>query len=268
MRTHKQRSSAGISAHRGSQIASRVLDPARRSELPISPALRIQQANELKSRISQWLEGELSLTITDNRTVMLSVRRDIQHRRYTVRLHHLFVDASTSILQALATYIRTNSRASSAQLNAFIDSNDHRIADPSQQPQRATVIRTAGKVYDLRQLFDELNAKYFGGRVTSRITWGRNAGRGRRRSSIRLGSYTLEEDLIRVHPGLDQHWIPRHYIAWVIYHEMLHVIHPIPKVNGRRRFHTPRFAQDERLFEHFEQTHRWERSNIATLLCI
>jgi hypothetical protein len=213
------------------------------------------------------IAGSLQLTITDNRSVMISVQRDIKRQVYRVRLHHLFVDAPTAVLRILAHYIMLGDRKSSRDLNGFIDERQDRIREPEQQERRPT-IKTHGKVYDLREIFDDLNARYFNRQVSAKISWGRNVGSGRARSSIKVGSFIVELDLIRIHPGLDQRWIPRFYIEWVVFHEMLHSVHPIPRVNGRRRFHTPEFEMDERRFEHYELATLWEKRNLAALLRI
>jgi hypothetical protein len=227
----------------------------------------MKQAHELASRIRPYLTGSLKLTITDNRAVMISVQRDPKRREYSVRLHHLFVDAPTPILHALARYISINDRLASRELNIFIDQRQELIRSNVSQP-APPIIRTKGRFYDLKALFEELNQRYFSGQVRSVITWGRHVSRGKARRSIKVGSYCVEHDLIRIHPGLDQRWIPLFYIQWVIYHEMLHAVHPIPVVNGRRRFHTIEFARDERRFERFAEATQWERRNVAALLCI
>jgi hypothetical protein len=233
--------------------------------LPISPALRLQQAQALRRRIAPYLTGRLRLTITDNRAVMISVQRDPRHALYAVRLHHLFHEAPSPVLRSLARYIVFNDRAASRELNAYIDECQDRVR-VAHGTRRA--IRTAGRVYDLRVLFDELNARYFEGQVSCGITWGRNGGRGKLRRSIKVGSYSLEEHLVRIHPGLDQKWVPRFYLVWVIYHEMLHAAHPPPVVNGRHCFHTAAFAEAERRFAEYDLAISWERRNLPALLCM
>jgi hypothetical protein len=248
-------------------------DLARRrasAPLPLSPALRTQQARQLARRISAHLDGELMVTITDNRAVMISVQRDPRHRRYHVRLHHLFVNAPDSVTRALALYIQSNQREASRELNLFIDQNQDRIR-PSEEPVRtqAPAVRSRGRVHDLGALLEELNRTYFSTRpLRCQITWGRHVGRGRSRRSIKVGSFSLEENLIRIHPGLDQEWIPVYYLKWVIYHEMLHAALPAPVVNGRHAFHTPEFASEERRFADYAAAIEWERRNVAALLCI
>lgn len=238
----------------------------RSRDLPISPALRAGQALALKRLVSEHLDGDLDVHVTDNRTVMLSVKRDARHRRYRLRVHHIFVHAPTPIIESLARYVALNDRTASKEIGRFIEQNDQQVGD--QNRVRSTQPRTAGKCYDLAKLFDELNRDYFDGNVGAHITWGRNAAQNRARNTIRLGSFSVEENLIRIHPGLDQHWVPLHYLRWVVYHEMLHAVHPVTVCKGRRRFHTPAFLDDERKFDQLEWAQRWERRNLAALLCV
>lgn len=264
----RQPSYAPVSRARGSQVAvtTRSIEQPVAKDLPFGPALRVRQGRELKQRIQQYLQGDLDLKVTDNRSVMLTVKRDAKHKRYAVRLHHLFVDAPAEIVRALALYIGANEARASRLLNHYIDANEDQIQGV--QPRRRLKLRTAGRVHNLARIFSELNERYFEGRLRTRITYGRNSRRGQSRRSIRLGSFTLEENLIRIHPGLDQGWIPEAYLQWVVYHEMLHAVHPIREVNGRRRFHTRAFAEAERCFELHAEAHAWERRHLPALLRI
>lgn len=248
-------------------------DPTRRlliSTLPLSPALREQQSQALRKRICQFIEGKIKIhvTITDNRSVMVSVQRDPRHAEYHVRLHHLFIDAPEVVIQSLADYILQNDRPAAKELNQFIENNQHRIRPPQPEKEHQPIIRTKGRHYDLQSIFDETNARYFNNQACCKITWGRNVGQGKARRSIKLGSFSLEENLIRIHPGLDQEWIPRFYIEWVIYHEMLHAVYPAPIINGRHQFHSADFNDEERRFLEYAQATTWEKRNIAALLSI
>ncbi len=243
------------------------------TSLPISPALRARQALELKRLLMPLISGTLSVVVTDNRAVMISVSRDRKRRRYDVRLHHLFVDSPPAVLHDLARYIELNDPAASRRLNQLIEDNEHLLEvrrDRRQPPprRRPQAPRTLGRVYDLQEILDSLNRQHFAGRVKATITWGRNRSRGNARRSIRLGSCCIETRLIRIHPGLDQAWVPRHYIEWVVFHELLHCVHPVRVINGRRVFHSMAFAEDERRFDEQGTAQAWEHRNLAALLCI
>jgi hypothetical protein len=200
----------------------------------------------------------------DDRPRPLRVRGGAE-RRYEVRLHHMFADADPVITRALARYIADNDADASRILGDFIDANaDHVRGRARRAP--AQLIFTAGEHYDLRVIFDELNARYFDNRIDAAITWGARAGRPRRRNSIKMGSYSVEDRLIRIHRSLDRAFVPRFFVAWIVFHEMLHQVHDIRVKNGRREFHSKEFLADEAGFELYEQAKIWERSHLDALL--
>jgi hypothetical protein len=220
----------------------------------------------LESRISAHLQaGRLALGITDNRFTMISVRRD-RGPVYRVRLHHMFVLAPPPVTRALARYISHNESQASRDLSRFIEENQEAIRRAPRRRPPALTLETLGENYDLREIYDELNARYFASQIDARITWGARGTRRRRRNSIKMGSYSVEDRLIRIHPALDRRFVPRFFLEWIVFHEMLHQVHDIPVVDGRRQFHTPEFLEQESSFEHIERARDWERRNLDRLL--
>jgi predicted metal-dependent hydrolase len=67
-----------------------------------------------------------------------------------------------------------------------------------------------------------------------------------------LGWYDQELDEIVISRLLDEHQVPGYAIGYVLYHEMLHLRHPMQIVNGRCHYHTPAFRQDEMKFDRYE----------------
>lgn len=229
----------------------------------------LEAQDSLERRIRAHLaHGKVQVTLTDNRYTMISVRRIGRAgagRRFDVRLHHMFADADPVITRALARYIAENDADASRVLGDFIDANgDHVRGRARRAP--AQVIFTAGEHHDLREIFDELNARYFDDRIEASITWGARTGRPRRRNSIKMGSYAVEDRLIRIHRSLDRPFVPRFFVAWIVFHEMLHQVHDIRVKNGRREFHSKEFLADEALFEHYDEARAWERRHIDALL--
>ena len=88
----------------------------------------------------------------------------------------------------------------------------------------------------------------------------------RTRKTIKLGSYSAVDRLIRVHPALDQKWVPRYFVAYIVYHEMLHHVIPGSRGLGRVNLHPPEFKDSERLFRHFERSLAWEKKHVGRLL--
>jgi len=230
------------------------------------PQAILDAQDSLERRIRAHLQrGSVQVTLTDNRYTMISVRRVPKERRYEVRLHHMFADADPVITRALARYITDNDAHASRVLGDFIDDNSGYVRGRARRTP-TTVILTAGEHHDLRQIFDELNARYFDNRIDAAITWGARCGRPRRRNSIKMGSYSVEDRLIRIHRSLDRAFVPRFFVAWIVFHEMLHQVHDIRVKNGRREFHSKEFLADEAQFEHYEEAKRWERSHLDAIL--
>ncbi|HEX3761014.1 MAG TPA: hypothetical protein VHW23_20105 [Kofleriaceae bacterium] len=242
--------------------------------------------DSLERRIRAHLaHGRVQVTLTDNRYTMISVRRIGARdraagdaaggaggkaprgadRRYEVRLHHMFVDADPVITRALAHYIADNDADASRILGDFIDANSGHVRGRARRAP-TQLIFTAGEHHDLRDIFDELNARYFDHRIDAAITWGPRSGRPRRRNSIKMGSYSVEDRLIRIHRSLDRAFVPRFFVAWIVFHEMLHQVHDIRVKNGRREFHSKEFLAAEAGFELYDQAKLWERRHLDALL--
>lgn len=242
--------------------------------LPLQkPGEHSRAASRLQRRLCRLiaaLESEkpqIDVRLTHNTSTMLSVRRE--PGRYRLRLHHMFAQASAPVLAALGRYVLCPEPEASKTLDAFIAR--HSVSVPSHAPGRSrrVVSRTRGVFHDLQAVFDEVNAAYFGGSICARITWGRSKRNSRApklHKALTMGSYSVEDRLIRIHPTLDRKDVPAYYVAWIVYHEMLHQKHGIPQRHGRRQYHPPAFLAEERLFDDYERALCFERQHSARLL--
>jgi hypothetical protein len=204
----------------------------------------------------------LDLHLTNNHYSMISVRR--QPEGYRLRLHRMFVGAEPRLVRALARYVVHNDRRASQILGDFIDQHQHVIKRQVRKPRQIN-FRTAGRHHDLRVVFDRLNATWFDNRLDARITWGPVPGQ-RARRSIKMGSFAVEDRIIRIHPTLDQADVPEFFIAWIVFHEMLHGRHDVVRRGRRRIFHSDAFIADERAYPDYERATAWERANLDRLL--
>ncbi|NUO55007.1 MAG: hypothetical protein HOV80_39720, partial [Polyangiaceae bacterium] len=180
------------------------------------------------------------------------------------RLHHLFLDAPARVKTALVRYIARRDREASLIVGRYIEASSHRIraARPFLRP-----LHAAGQHHDVLSIFNALNHKYFGGTVDALVTWGRvGARRGEARRTLKLGSYSAVERLIRVHPTLDRGWIPRYFVSYIVYHEMLHHVIPAEVAGSRRILHPRKFHDREHLFRDYDRALAWERKHIHRLL--
>jgi predicted metal-dependent hydrolase len=217
--------------------------------------LNLQFSNN-KNTIKDYLEKEtgklVSLTITDNSTSMLSVKT--KENSVFVRLHRMFLHAENDIIKEIAEFIKFRKRKTPL-ISKFIRENKHYLKNKSSRP---PVIRTQGKYHNLKELFNSLNDEYFKGRITAPISWGKKNPRLAVRKRT-LGSYSSHTNTIRINSVLDRKNVPRYFIKFVIYHEMLHSDMHRERKNGRRLLHSSEFKRRERLFEHYEKTISWEK---------
>ncbi len=139
---------------------------------------------------------------------------------------------------------------------------------PALPMQRQFCFPGEGRHHDLRAIFDKLNARYFRNRLKNyTITWGRKR-RLRPKAYFIFGTIQEEDRMIRIHPLLDAVWVPRWFLEYVIYHEMLHSVVPdIYDPKRRRRIvHTSAFVKREQSFPHYNRARKWESENLARFL--
>jgi hypothetical protein len=214
-------------------------------------------SRELAARLGQ----PIRLVVTDNRRTMLSATP--KGGRLEVRLHHMFLTADESILTAVADYLGGRGKAAAAEIDRFVE--EHRRRFISAGPPQSQ-LRSEGRHHDLRSIVDDLAARHFGRTLDVRIAWGKRVRPKRGQRSLQLGTYLPEERLIRIHPALDQSWVPAFFVEAVVFHEMLH--HDMPAVvhNGRRHYHTAAFRKRERSFEYHAAAEQWQKENLWRLL--
>ena len=82
---------------------------------------------------------------------------------------------------------------------------------------------------------------------------------------IGFGAYYRDLDLIRINPLLDQRWIPKFFVEYIVYHEMCHAFLAFD-LFGREGIHTPRFRELEKIYPRFDDALDWERDNLDRLL--
>jgi hypothetical protein len=248
----------------GARSRRALRSPAAPREARLFPTPE-QEADKTQASLSLYLPPgkTLEVHLTNNHYSMISVRRKADG--YRLRLHRMFVGAEPRVMRALARYVVHNDRRASALLGEFIEEHQHIIRRQERRPRHFT-LRTAGRFHDLQAIFDQLNAEWFGGVLDARITWGPVTARRTRRRSIKMGSYAVEDRIIRIHPALDQDFVPPYFVSWIVFHEMLHGKHEVRRENGRRRFHTPAFVEEERGFPDFPRASAWEKQNLDRLL--
>jgi len=133
--------------------------------------------------------------------------------------------------------------------------------------EKQIVLRPRGTFYHLQEIYDRMNLEYFDDRCSAGITWGKDV-RKNQWTSIKLGSYhgTGGENLIRIHPALDNSRVPLYVMEWIVYHEMCHEFLRITGSKQRHAHHSPEFKRLERRYRHYRKASSWEKRNLEWLL--
>ena len=119
---------------------------------------------------------------------------------------------------------------------------------------RKRLASARGTHYDLDLIFESLNLRFFGGmQARPKMSW------SQKRARNLLGHYDPAHNAIIVSRIFDHPNVPRYAVEYIVYHEMLHLRHPV-KLNGSRRcVHSAAFHAEEKLFPELEQAQRFIR---------
>lgn len=163
-----------------------------------------------------------------------------------LRVHEAFLGAGPDVLAALKLYL--NTRRSKAWRTVVGFANGIRV--PALGRRVLKPLNAAGRVHDLGEISSDVSRTFFNGRVKCRVGWGRlgRTKRRRRAASIRYGSWDESTRTVRVNPRLDDERVPREFVRYIVFHEMLHAVVPVEVQAGRRLTHTRQFRALEKGF--------------------
>jgi predicted metal-dependent hydrolase len=173
-----------------------------------------------------------------------------------VRLSDLLEGAPPAVLRAIAhillakMYRRPIERAHATRYRLYVSGQDvSRKAHLVRQVRGRKRIESAqGQTYNLEKVFDDLNQRFFYGLLARpRMTWSRDHARNR------LGHYDPAHNAIVVSRAFDHPRVPRYAVEYIVYHEMLHLKHPVKLRGSRRCVHSTEFQEEEKLFPRLEE---------------
>ena len=198
-------------------------------------------------RLHTLAPGPIHLIWHENQSSYLSVRKE--RGCLQLRLHRLFYNAPTPVLQALIEYAlhrNPQARAVIRQMAHLHFSQTHAPAKP---------LEHVGKTYNLQEILDRVHEPVHG----VSIGWSNHTRKGVR--SITFGTYDKHRRQIRINRLLDDPNVPLYFLEFVVYHEMLHAIFPTKMDSaGRCSIHTPEFREKEAQFPHFQAARAWEKT--------
>jgi predicted metal-dependent hydrolase len=173
-----------------------------------------------------------------------------------VRLSDLLEGAPPGVLRAIAhillakMYRRPIERAHTTRYRRYVSGQDiSRKAHLVRQVRgRKRIESPQGQTYNLEKVFDDLNQRFFYGLLARpQMTWSRDHARNR------LGHYDPAHNAIVVSRAFDHHRVPRYAVEYIVYHEMLHLKHPVKLRGSRRCVHSAEFQEEEKLFPRLEE---------------
>jgi len=203
-------------------------------------------------RIQELSPVPLKLFWHENKTTYLSIRKDKGH--LSVRIHRLFYDAPTPVLQAVIDFALKKSAASRAIIKqmAHLHFSQIHVKGESLTPE--------GEVYNLQEIYDRLLSIAPISDVS--IGWSNRARKGKFRF-ITFGTFDKHCRQIRINPLLDDKDVPLYFLEFIVYHEMVHALCPTTiDSKGRCSVHTAEFKAKEREFPQYAQAKEWEKTSL------
>ena len=182
----------------------------------------------------------------------IRVRETVVH----TRISDLLEGAPETVLEAIAhillakIYRKPIARLHSTRYRRYVSSHDISIKTQlvRQLRGRKRIDSAQGQVYNLDEIFEELNQRFFHGLLARpQMTWSQVHAR---RS---LAHYDPAHNAIVVSRAFDHQRVPRYAVEYIVYHEMLHLKHPVKLRGSRRCVHGPEFRADEKLFPESER---------------
>jgi len=174
----------------------------------------------------------------------------------TVRMSDLLEGAPAPVHEALAHILlgKLYRRPAAARFNRryrlFLAREDVRrkMLLLRQMRGRKPVTGSRGRHYDLEEIFEDLNRRFFHGLLARpELSWSRAASR------TMLGHFDPAHNTIVISKIFDRPAVPRLLADYIVYHEMLHLRYPVEHRRGRRCVHTREFQQAERDFPRLEE---------------
>ena len=177
-----------------------------------------------------------------------------------VKISDLLSDAPEKVLTALAYILISKIRRKECPkvyqkiYRLWVNSHEMNLRHKEVRKDRGHKARhnPKGSVYNLCELFEELNEKYFSGVLSMpSLCW------GTRITVRKYGHYDPSKHAILISRTLDNEKVPRFVCEFVLYHEMLHIIHDAKQTDYQNRSHHKAFRDDEKLFEKYSEAERW-----------
>ena len=175
----------------------------------------------------------------------------LQNGRLQVRISDMLESAPAPVMEALAyillgkLYRKPAARIYEHRYRLYLNRKDvRRQADLVRQVRgRKFLSGPEGACHNLYAVFERLNQLYFHGLLGQpRLGWSRGA------SKRMLGHFDPSHNAIIISRVFDRPDVPPIALDYVMFHEMLHLCHPVEHSGAKRCVHTKEFKEAEKKF--------------------
>jgi hypothetical protein len=217
-------------------------------------------AQRLRRALTERSGVPIRVVETDNAVRLISAVRD--RKLLTVRISRALEPLGPTAVEALCDFALERPGAR-ARVKALIGT----LAPVARRrPPRMPVLRPRGEVHDLKALLPEESVRALGEVVDVAVTYGPRVKVRRGQRSIRLGSYAVSTEVVRIHRLLDDARVPAWFVGFILFHELLHHRLGIDESGPRRRVHPKAFRDLERAHPRFDEAKALERELVPLLL--
>jgi Protein of unknown function DUF45 len=177
-----------------------------------------------------------------------------------VRLSDVLCDAPVMVVEAaaailLARLYRKRPPREMAQVYrefSYAQTTRQKLLLVRQRRGRRAEHKPAGAHFDLEPMFARLNSSYFNDELAQpRLGWSARVWRSQ------LGCFDPALGQILINRQLDHADVPEYVVAYVLYHEMLHLKHPMKFARCRRESHSAAFRKEEKRFAEYDRAMRF-----------
>lgn len=177
-----------------------------------------------------------------------------------VRLSDILRDAPLPVIEAAAAILLAQMyrRRVPAELRdvyrqfALAHSTRRHIAQVRLKRARRIADRPDGAAHDLGPMFVAINQEYFGGQLPRPcLGWSKRAW------TSQFGCFDPSLDQIVMNRRLDSPDVPAYAVELILYHEMLHVKHPVRAAACGLQTHSPEFRAEEKRFREYARARKF-----------
>jgi len=130
---------------------------------------------------------------------------------------------------------------------------------------KAFAEKTKGERYDLREVFETVNAVYFNHALAAVVRWGDKKSKTSYHT-LKTDSTGTKVNCITIAGVYNHKDVPRFAIEAIMHHEMLHIAVPPYRKNSRLVIHGKEFRTAERNFPFHEAWRQWEKNDLTRIL--